>query len=220
MHVILKKGIFERDHFYHSTITCRCLSEKCTHKHFRFYWGGHDGPKSQDHGQDQDFLALVDSFNLKQHVCSPTHHAGHILDLLITRDDDQLVTSVSIHDAAFSDHFVVNCALSLEKPPFTRKQIILVLRILILIFDIRSSSLLSDPPNELDDLVARYDSELSGIFNRHLPIKKRTVTIRPVAPWYSEELKREKRRLERWWRASRSMRDHEAYMRQCKVLKD
>ena len=27
----------------------------------------------------QDFLALIDSFNLKQHVCSPTHRAGHIL---------------------------------------------------------------------------------------------------------------------------------------------
>ena len=37
----------------------------------------------------RDFLALIDSFNLKQHVCSPTHTAGHILDLLITRDDDQ-----------------------------------------------------------------------------------------------------------------------------------
>lgn len=56
----------------------------------------------------QDFLALIDSFNLKQHVCSPTHRAGHTLNLLITRDDDQLVTSVSIHEAAFSDNFVVN----------------------------------------------------------------------------------------------------------------
>ena len=45
---------------------------------------------------------------MKQHVCSPTHRAGHTLDLLITRDDDQLVTSVSIHEAAFSDNFVVN----------------------------------------------------------------------------------------------------------------
>lgn len=35
----------------------------------------------------QDFLALIDSFNLKQHVCSPTHRAGHTLDLLITRDE-------------------------------------------------------------------------------------------------------------------------------------
>ena len=61
---------------------------------------------------------------MKQNVRSPTHRADHILDLLITRDDDQLVTSVSIHDAAFSDHFVVNCALSMEKPLFTKKQII------------------------------------------------------------------------------------------------
>ena len=80
----------------------------------------------------QDFLALIDSFNLKQYVCSPTHRAGHILDLLITRDDDQLVTSVSIHDAAFSDHFVVNCALNLCLQ--RNKLFIVVLRILISIF--------------------------------------------------------------------------------------
>ena len=115
------------------------------------------------------------------------------MDLLITRDDDQLVTSVSIHDAAVSDHFVVNCALSMEKPLLTKKQIIYRsfknFDIDLFISDTRSSSLISDPPNELDDLVALYDSELSGIFNRHVPIKKRTVTIRPAAPWYSEELK-------------------------------
>ena len=95
--------------------------------------------------------------------------------------------------------------------------------IVLFISDTQSSSLISDLPNKLDDLVALYDSELSGIFNRHVPIKKRTVTIRPEAPWYSEELKsekREKRRLERRWRASRSMRDREAYTRQCKVRKD
>ena len=84
----------------------------------------------------QDFLALIDWFNLKQHVCSPTHRAGHILDLLITRDDDQLVTSVSIHDAAFSDHFIVNCALSMKKNVCLQrnKLFIVVFRILISIF--------------------------------------------------------------------------------------
>ena len=55
------------------------------------------------------------------------------------------------------------------------------------------SSLISDPPNELDDLVALYDSEPSGVFNRHVSIKKRTVTIRLAAPWYSEDLNSEKR---------------------------
>ena len=130
----------------------------------------------------RNFLALIDSFNLKQHVCS-THRAGHTLDLLLTRDDDQLVTSVSIHDAAFSDHFVVNGVLSLDKPLFTKKQIIYRsfknFDIDLFISDIRGSSLISNPPNELDDLVALYDSELSGVFNRHVPIKKRTVYYSP-----------------------------------------
>ena len=52
----------------------------------------------------------------------------------------------------------------------------------LFISDTRGSSLISDPPNELNNLVALYDSELSGIFNRHVPIKKRTVTICPAAP--------------------------------------
>lgn len=108
--------------------------------------------------------------------------------------------------------------LSMEKPLFTKKHIIYRS---YKNFDI--DVFISDRPNELDDLVALYDSELSRVFNRHVPIKKRTVTIRPAAPWYSEELKSEKmekRRLERRWRASRCVCDREAYTRQCKVLKD
>ena len=31
------------------------------------------------------FLQLIESFNLKQHVCEPTHRIGYILDLLITK---------------------------------------------------------------------------------------------------------------------------------------
>ena len=78
------------------------------------------------------------------------------------------------------------------------KLFIVVLRILILIFSSVTLEVLpsyGDPPNELDDLVALYDSELSGIFNRHVPIKKRTVTIRPAAPWYqkNKSLKRGKK---------------------------
>ena len=71
----------------------------------------------------QDFLALIDSFNLEQHVLSPTHRAGHTLDLLITRADDDLVTSLSTYDADFSDHFVVNCNLTIAKQSFTKKDI-------------------------------------------------------------------------------------------------
>ena len=89
--------------------------------------------------------------------------------------------------------------------------------------DILDSSLIKNPPEDHDDLVARYDSELSKILDKHAPLKKRIVTIRPSTPWYSEEIKLEKRKrrkLERRWRASRSLCDREAYTRQSKVLKN
>ena len=36
------------------------------------------------------FGELLDLFNLKQHVCVPTHKRGHILDLAITRNENSL----------------------------------------------------------------------------------------------------------------------------------
>ena len=54
------------------------------------------------------FCNLLGSLNLKQHVDKPTHSAGHILDLLITRDES-LVLNISVCDPALSDHFVVHC---------------------------------------------------------------------------------------------------------------
>ena len=174
----------------------------------------------------QDFLALIDSFNLKQHVLSPTHHAGHTLDLLITRADDDLVTSLSTYDADFSDHFVVNCNLTIEKPSFTKKDIYFrackTINMDLFLNDLQESCLLRNPPDDLNELVALYDSDLAEILNKHAPMKKLSVTIRPAAPWYSEEIKlakRKKRQLERRWRATRSLCDREAYSHQCKALK-
>ena len=39
------------------------------------------------------FGELLDLFNLKQHVCVPTHERGHILDLVITRNETEGVNA-------------------------------------------------------------------------------------------------------------------------------
>ena len=39
---------------------------------------------------------LLESFNLKQHVPTPTHSRGHTLDLIITRSEDDLVDGIVI----------------------------------------------------------------------------------------------------------------------------
>ena len=41
--------------------------------------------------QANEFLDLCTSYNLQQHVRSPTHCKGHILDLIFTRDADSLL---------------------------------------------------------------------------------------------------------------------------------
>lgn len=51
-----------------------------------------------------EFLTLIDTFSLTQHVQGPTHTHGHILDLVITKG---LNVSVNVMDMALSDHFCV-----------------------------------------------------------------------------------------------------------------
>ena len=59
---------------------------------------------------------------------------------------------------------------------------------------------------DLSELCDQYDSVLSMILDKHAPLRKRVITIRPRAPWYSEEIKEQKvifHRIERRWRCSR-----------------
>ena len=81
--------------------------------------------------------------------------------------------------------------------------------------DIRSSSLYNSPSLDLSELCDQYDSVLSSILDKHAPLCKRVITIRPSAPWYSEEIKEQKvicRRLERRWRRSRLTSDYQSYL--------
>ena len=43
-------------------------------------------------------------------------------------------------------------------------------------------------------LVDCYESTLSGLLEKHAPIKKRVVTIRPAAPWYNDQIRTEKQK--------------------------
>ena len=54
-------------------------------------------------------------------------------------------------------------------------------------------------------------------------VRERVITIRPRAPWYSEEIKEQKvmcRRLERRWRRSRLTSDYQFYTDQSTVVKN
>ena len=61
-------------------------------------------------------------------------------------------------------------------------------------------------------------SGLRDLVDVHAPLISRTVTPRPHAAWYDEELrdaKQTRRKLERKWRRSEQQSDHAAYRKQC-----
>lgn len=84
-----------------------------------------------------------------------------------------------------------------------------------------NSSLLLHPPEDLHQLVTLCNSVLAAILDKHAPVRRRAMTIRPTAPWYTEEIKSEKkirRRLERRWCVTQSASDRQKFIRQCHAV--
>ncbi|CAB3977251.1 Hypothetical predicted protein [Paramuricea clavata] len=73
--------------------------------------------------------------------------------------------------------------------------------------DIAMSELCTNPPNDLDELVACYNNTLKAHFDKYAPPKTKTITVRARVPWFNEQLrkaKRERWNAERKWRVSKS----------------
>jgi len=69
----------------------------------------------------------------------------------------------------------------------------------------------------MEELVTAYDN-LSNVVDKHAPLLQRTITLRPHAPWYSDELrqlKHQKRKLERQWRRTKLELHHQMFRAKC-----
>lgn len=146
----------------------------------------------------RQFIEILETFDLKQHVWSATHVSGHTLDLLITRLNEQIVRNIKIHDLIISDHLAVLCNLSLKKPQFRNKVIssrkLRFLDIDSFCEDVRNYSIVQEQSMDLDSAVHQYDNVLRSLLDQHAPLRKRLVTIRPAAPWYSPTVAADERK--------------------------
>jgi len=68
-------------------------------------------------GHSVQFLTLLDSFNLVQHVSSATHISNNILDLVITSSQSNILSSVTISPVSPSDHYRVMSSINFQPPP-------------------------------------------------------------------------------------------------------
>ena len=118
--------------------------------------------------------------------------------------------------------------MKLKKPPLERKDFtyrkLRSVDTKLLQTDIMSSTFLSDYRDmEVTPLVANFESTLTSLLDTHAPTKKRTIILRPHAPWYNDSIhveKKKRRKLERRWGKSGLFIDWELYITQCGVTND
>ena len=68
------------------------------------------------------FINILNTFDFTQHVNMPTHNSGHLLDYVITRRDNNLLSNIIVSDF-ISDHRVLHASLTCQRPHPARKQI-------------------------------------------------------------------------------------------------
>ena len=161
----------------------------------------------------KQFLSLLESLNLTQHVSFFTHNQNHILDLVITAADSWLNPSLSCLSHSPSDHFPVFTSLSLAAPPpppptYRSFRRIAAIDIDQFLSDLSSSDLIRNPPSTLPDLVHCFDTTLRSLLDKHAPLVTKVSTV--FNPWYSpalRALKKTCRKAENLWKRTRALPD-------------
>ena len=129
------------------------------------------------------------------------------------------MTGITIHDPVISDHLAIHCTLQLEKPPLEQAEI--YYRKLMDSFNEDLKVLDLNDDYDLSVLIDKYENTLKETLQQHAPQKRRIITLRPLSPWYNEEIgqeKRNRRKLERRWRASGLCIDRQLYVKQCETV--
>ena len=168
------------------------------------------------------FNEICQLFSLKQHVEQPTHQSGHIIDLILTRECDNVVSSVKT-TSLFTDHFAIECTLSLPKKEFLARTVqfrpMHKLKMDTFRNDIQNkcAQLLSDKDNNIDDLVKNFNQSLRDTLDAHVPITTKKTQIRPVNPWYDNDIhiqRQLKRKHERRWKNTNSPENLNRFLQQ------
>ncbi|PIK49357.1 hypothetical protein BSL78_13780 [Apostichopus japonicus] len=129
-----------------------------------------------------EFISLVESLGMTQHVTGATHRVGTRWIWLLTRNMDNIVPRVAVEDKCLSDHYP--CSVCYPYTALCLKH--------------------SDTP--ADNVISLYNSVLSSIVDSHAPKKTRRVPARSQPDWYTaliREAKQQRRQCERLWRKTR-----------------
>ena len=156
-----------------------------------------------------EFLHLLDSMGFTQHVSGPTHKKGHTLDLVITKNLNTTITSVT--PPTISDHscilFTVEIQKVIQKPAqFVRKrfispQVAIDFKTLI---TAEGNTPLEDTPSEINP-VAAFHTKVKSTLDHLAPLRLKRIQDKKKDPWITPDIiqyKKECRKAERAWKKS------------------
>ena len=130
-----------------------------------------------------------------QHVGDPTHSRGHILDLVISRASDQLVSSFAVKPMTVSDHHFVDSVLTKLRPSavHTRVQVRNFKRMDLDQFQRgvgrQRAELAQSEDKPLSELSEAYTTTTARrcLRSTHAPLKSVVRKFQPM-PWNSDDV--------------------------------
>ena len=127
------------------------------------------------------FLDLLSSMGLHQHIDFLTHISGNTLDLLISRTlNSNLIQDVR-PGTYFSDHCLALFTINISVPQLSRKKVSFrktkAIDITAFMEDLSASRLCQDPPSEPVKLVDCYNTTLAGLLE-YLGTRRKSVRLR------------------------------------------
>ena len=169
-----------------------------------------------DNNDNKHFKSMLQRYGFVQHVNVPTHLSGNTLDLIITREHQDLKCIHISTGYYISDHCFVHAHVTTPRASLVVKTI-KYRKLKEIDMDTFRSELkhLIDTTlpetSDVNNLTGLYDTILTNMINKHAPWKERKITIRPKIPWYSKALREKKcvlRQQERIWKQSKLQSDY------------
>ena len=124
--------------------------------------------------------------SLTQHVAEQTHEYDHTLDLVITRESDNLICGRPAPDILYSDHLTLLFKLKTARPPLKVGRVSFrKLRSIdrdAVMDEIRDSELFQMDTDDPGKLAALLNNILRSLLDRHAPVKHKNTTSRSCVP--------------------------------------
>ncbi|KAL8597119.1 hypothetical protein ACOMHN_008192 [Nucella lapillus] len=139
--------------------------------------------------------------NLSQLVNVPTQKKGHILDWIITNQQEDII-DLTVVDKQISDPFLISFSLRLCKPRRRTREVtsrkLKDIDLDVFKADVTTSLSIISP--DAGDQAAQLNTCLGELLDLHAPLTTRRVTDRTSAPWMTLDIKaakQERRQTER-----------------------